>query len=93
MPAPRRTCDPEPLPFGKRSRIVDKGAIREARRERCEYCGGTWGLQVHHIKSRGSGGDDVAENLICLCEVCHTRAHSGEISKEELRETRRGDNG
>jgi 5-methylcytosine-specific restriction endonuclease McrA len=39
---------------------------------------------VHHIRTKGSGGGDTEDNLICLCVVCHARAHSGEISKDEL---------
>jgi len=48
-------------------------------------------FEVHHIKSRGAGGDDVAENLITLCvgptaNDCHGKVHRGEISRETLRE-------
>jgi predicted HNH restriction endonuclease len=32
-------------------------------------------LQVHHIQSRGSLGDDTDENLITLCVRCHQRLH------------------
>lgn len=41
---------------------------------------------MHHIKTRGSRGDDIRENLISLGEWCgcHTKAHSAEISKAEL---------
>ncbi len=69
----------------KPRRIVDRKAIAAARKEYCEYCG-RWGKgQIHHIKSRGSGGHDTPENLIHLCVECHTRVHAGWISKSELR--------
>lgn len=43
------------------------------------------GLDVHHIDTRGSGGDDVLPNLICLCRRHHTLAHQGLISRGHLR--------
>lgn len=36
-------------------------------------------LNVHHIESRKTGGD-APNNLITLCETCHTKYHNGEIS-------------
>ncbi|MGB9660671.1 MAG: HNH endonuclease [Moorellaceae bacterium] len=68
-----------------RKRRRDRKAVQLARRDRCEVCGSTWGLQVHHIKSRGSGGEDTPDNLICLCVECHTKAHNGQIPKEVLK--------
>jgi hypothetical protein len=35
----------------------------------------------HHIKSKGSGGDDVAENLVPLCVLHHTQIHTVGIKK------------
>ncbi|MPL58620.1 hypothetical protein SDC9_04154 [bioreactor metagenome] len=52
----------------------------------CEYCSSRFALQVHHIKTRGAGGNDTEDNLICLCYLCHGWAHDGLIRKEELRE-------
>lgn len=70
----------------KPHRIVDKKAIEEARKPYCQVCG-RWGVvHVHHIKTRGSGGGDVPENLISLCYECHTKAHAGKLSKEFLKE-------
>jgi len=71
--------------FEKPKRTKSRNAIRAARKDRCQVCGSTWELQVHHIKSRGSGGGDVPENLICLCVECHTKAHAGRIPKWYLR--------
>jgi len=70
----------------KPRRIVDRQAIRKARRARCQVCGSTWMLHVHHIKSRGAGGDDVPENLVCLCAACHEKAHRGLLPRAQLRE-------
>jgi hypothetical protein len=44
------------------------------------------GLDMHHIKSRGSGGEDVRGNLILLCRHHHQMAHNGKISKSVLYE-------
>ena len=35
-------------------------------------------LNVHHIESRKAGGD-APNNLVTLCETCHTKYHSGEV--------------
>ncbi len=43
------------------------------------------GFDVHHISSRGSGGDDTLENLICLCRRHHNLAHYGFLSRGKLR--------
>jgi len=43
---------------------------------RCQDCGITTDLQVHHIVPRGRGGADVEQNLITLCASCHRRLHS-----------------
>lgn len=73
----------------KPKRVVDKKAIEEARKPYCELCGCREGVQVHHIKSKGSGGGDTPENLISLCWVCHRKVHDGLIKREVLR---RGEN-
>lgn len=36
-------------------------------------------LNVHHIESRKTGGD-APNNLITLCETCHTKHHKSEIA-------------
>ncbi len=49
----------------------------------CQYCkakkSGTK-LEVHHIIFRSQGGSDDEENLITLCEPCHTKLHAGVIN-------------
>ena len=48
---------------------------------KCQACKGSSKdkiLNVHHIESRKTGGN-APNNLITLCETCHSRHHSGEI--------------
>lgn len=48
----------------------------------CQHCFGKTKdkiLNVHHIESRRTGGN-TPNNLITLCETCHSRYHKGEIS-------------
>lgn len=48
---------------------------------KCQYCKGKSKdkvLNVHHIESRKTGGN-APNNLITLCETCHTKYHKGEI--------------
>lgn len=74
-------------PIPKSPRIKNKKCIDKIRAiGHCEVCGSSYLLQVHHIKTKGSGGGDTKDNLVCLCFKCHTKAHSGEISKERLRQ-------
>lgn len=57
----------------------DVGVMRDAvfARDdfRCTRCGSGRGLQMHHKRSRGLGGDDSLENLQTLCAACHGRMH------------------
>jgi len=32
-------------------------------------------LEVHHQEFRSQGGDDSEENLVTLCEACHSMLH------------------
>ena len=55
---------------------------------RCEICGRTTGLQIHHIVRRSQLGSDKLDNLILLCWNCHhgTRGvHGREGAKLDLR--------
>ena len=42
---------------------------------RCQNCGASDNLQVHHTQSRSKLGDDSSENLITLCATCHEALH------------------
>lgn len=52
----------------------------------CEVCGQT-AVDIHHIRPKGRGGGDEAENLIALCRKHHRAAHFQEkpyITEEQL---------
>ena len=42
---------------------------------RCQNCGSSKELQVHHLTKRSQLGDDALENLITLCVDCHGLQH------------------
>jgi len=44
-------------------------------RWRCQQCGSSENLQVHHIRPRSKLGGDEDENLITLCSPCHRQIH------------------
>jgi 5-methylcytosine-specific restriction endonuclease McrA len=56
-------------------------ARAEARKrdgERCQNCGSSERLQVHHIEPLSQGGDRYAlSNLVTLCQPCHAEAGRG----------------
>lgn len=71
-------------PVPKNKRIVNKKLINK-KKHNCEYCcKKNCYTNTHHIKSKGSGGNDTEENLIELCGDCHRKVHDGTIKKEEL---------
>ena len=67
----------------KNSRIVNKKLLKD-KTGICEICGKKTNTEKHHIKTKGSGGDDVSDNLIEVCRNCHIRIHTGEIPKQVL---------
>jgi ATP-dependent DNA helicase RecQ len=42
---------------------------------RCQSCGATSNLEVHHKEFRSHSGDDLEQSLITLCALCHVAAH------------------
>lgn len=73
-------------PFPKPKRTINKDVIEKCRSYGiCMVGGDCFGvLDIHHIKSRGSGGGDIEGNVILLCRHHHTLAHAGKISKSIL---------
>lgn len=61
--------------FPKQKRIVYKELIEKYQSMKCAACTDWQNVSAHHIKSRGSGGHDIHENLIPLCLRCHTEIH------------------
>lgn len=48
----------------------------------CQCCKGkkkSNRLEVHHIIFRSNGGSDEEDNLITLCDTCHTNLHHGNL--------------
>ena len=41
----------------------------------CILCKDARVVQLHHVVSRGHGGNDLPQNLVCLCPACHRVAH------------------
>ena len=53
---------------------------------KCQVCGDRIQIEedkfyaeAHHIHPRGRGGDDVIENMICVCPNCHVKLDYGVI--------------
>jgi len=44
---------------------------------RCQVCGSSQNLQVHHKQLRSQQGSDEDSNLITLCASCHEGLHHG----------------
>jgi len=65
---PRLRLDPESY-RQLHHRILKRDAWR------CQLCGTSRNLQVHHIQPRSLLGHDVEENLTTLCARCHQRLH------------------
>ena len=42
---------------------------------RCQGCGSSRSLDVHHMRRRSALGDDEETNLITLCRECHQLQH------------------
>ena len=43
---------------------------------RCQGCGSSVNLEVHHRRFRSQSGNDAEDNLITLCSRCHTDVHA-----------------
>ena len=42
---------------------------------RCQNCGSSENLHIHHLTKRSQLGDDALDNLITLCANCHHNHH------------------
>lgn len=59
----------------KPTRIENRSLLDEYHSMRCLACNRIGGVVAHHIKSKKSGGDDVRENLMPLCQRHHREVH------------------
>ena len=50
-----------------------KAEVKAERGARCERCGSTADLDLHHLKARRYGGQDTKDNAELLCEPCHVQ--------------------
>lgn len=66
-------------PCPKNKRIVNKKLLKD-KKGKCEICGKMGQTEKHHKKTKGSGGDDIEENLIEVCRICHRKLHDGKIN-------------
>ena len=66
----------EPIP--KPHTVRDPELIKAYRyhHRKCEICGSTKQVEIHHIRSKGAGGSDEHHNLIALWWKHHVKAHS-----------------
>lgn len=68
---------PDPKP-AKRVVNTDASAAKLKTDKRCRACGSFWGRHHgHHLVSRAQRGDDVEDNIVTLCQVCHQLYHEG----------------
>ena len=88
----RRWTVKKPLAKHGRIRVFQK-ALQELREKvlkrdgwRCQSCGRSENLHVHHMVFRSQLGDDVEENLITLCCNCHQKVH-GRASGKDARQS------
>ncbi len=74
--------------FKSPGRVKDPDALKRFRLEHvfepCDLCENRVGVHVHHKTFRSQGGDDVEENLLWLCRVCHDDIHSGRSRRYDL---------
>lgn len=75
-------------PVPKNKRIENKKLLKDKKGE-CQICGKKGSTEKHHfLKSKGAGGDDEDSNLIELCRRCHILAHTGQITKKQLKKVK-----
>ncbi len=83
----------------KKKRIkLSKGAFRGLAKKvfkrdnwQCQWCNRQYSeynhaLQPHHVLFVSQGGDDVKDNLISLCWLCHRKLHDGHIPRDLKKE-------
>lgn len=59
----------------KSGRIIDEDVLSKFRNRPCDICNRSAPSDPHHIKTVGSGGDDIHINILSLCRTCHRNLH------------------
>lgn len=59
-----------------RERVLTRDAWR------CQFCGSMTNLEVHHQLFRSHSGEDVGDNLITVCNECHSSLHVGKMQTD-----------
>ncbi len=60
--------------------------VLEASGWRCEACGKSGALEVHHVRALHKGGNPwAASNLSVLCRSCHIARHRRALTPAELK--------
>lgn len=65
----------------KKKRLRNLKLIKELKEHSCVTCFKKGPNDVHHITTRGAGGDDIPSNLITLCRQCHIKLHQYGLKK------------
>jgi hypothetical protein len=52
---------------------------------KCEACGRTDSIELHHIVYPDSFGREKDTDLVCLCDICHSDFHRGRITRKDMR--------
>lgn len=62
-----------------------KALVHARDRHRCRWCGRTnVHVDCHHIRYRRGPSDDVPENLISLCHMCHNFVHGVPTKQKDM---------
>lgn len=50
----------------------------------CEYCSNSrMGINVHHVLPLSKGGNNELNNLVCICNICHSIIHKTNLKLEK----------
>lgn len=74
---PETSPDPKPPKRYRATKADWEHMHRHFHGHGCWLCGSrTW--ELHHILPRSQGGDDVTQNLMPVCQKCHSLLHAAD---------------
>lgn len=62
---------------------------RQSVGNKCEVCGGSQRLEVHHLTYERFGGKELLSDLQVLCRRCHSKKHGMQTLTAQLDKRRR----